>query len=167
MSLKTRRLDSFARKWKAAKDRLIADGIVDLQPMSLSIGLPLIEASADESSDEIVDLWVRLLAAAMDPRRANHVRYCYIETIKRMDPTDALIFSDLNALAAMGDIRPSMRAFLAARLNRSENDMEVWFFNLIDLQCVFRRGAAVAHVESVEIVSLSPKGLELLRILSR
>lgn len=60
------------------------------EPASLSIGLPILKAAADESREELQDLWARLLAAAADPGRSRAFRLAFIEIVKKMDPLDAI-----------------------------------------------------------------------------
>jgi hypothetical protein len=62
---------------------------VEPEPPSLSIVLPILVAAADESRDELQDIWARLLAAAADPARAKSFRATFIDAAKRMDPIDA------------------------------------------------------------------------------
>lgn len=59
-------------------------------PAPLSVALPILQGAADEDRDDLVDLWARLLANAMDPT-LNNVRYSFIEAVKEMDPPDAII----------------------------------------------------------------------------
>jgi hypothetical protein len=62
-------------------DRL-ADRGEPTEPPSLSLLLPILVAAAEESRDELQDLWARLLAAAADPSRARSFRIQFIETVK-------------------------------------------------------------------------------------
>jgi hypothetical protein len=64
---------------------------VEPDPISISLALPLLVAAADESRDELVDLWARLLAAEADPTRTKKFRQLFIETANRMDPIDAAV----------------------------------------------------------------------------
>jgi hypothetical protein len=48
-------------------------------------------AAADESRDELVDIWARLPAAAADPTRTKKFRQLFIEIAKQMDPIDAVV----------------------------------------------------------------------------
>ena len=61
------------------------------EPISISLALPLLVAAADESRDELVELWARLLAAAADPSRSSRFRIAFIDIVKRMDPLDAIV----------------------------------------------------------------------------
>ena len=87
--LRVRRAENMARMLADAKDRLADRGVEQTEPATLTVALPILQAAADEDRDEIVDLWARLLANAMDPSLRN-VRQRFIEAIKKMDPPDAL-----------------------------------------------------------------------------
>jgi hypothetical protein len=75
-------LEKIAEKAKAKNK---ARGVADTERVSLVIALPLLEAAAEESREELQDLWARLLAAAMDPGRSGQVRRVFIEIVKQMD----------------------------------------------------------------------------------
>ncbi len=90
------RRENFLRQLHRSRQKLIAEGIVP-QPVSPSIGEPLIQGAALEERDELIDLWVNLIAAAMDPRKASSVRYSFIEILRKMDPQDALLLKFLGA----------------------------------------------------------------------
>jgi hypothetical protein len=72
--LKVRRAENLLRVAQKAKERLKARGVEVPEPASLSITLPIFVAAADESRDELQDIWARLLAAAADPSRAGFFR---------------------------------------------------------------------------------------------
>ncbi|MGH7089670.1 MAG: Abi-alpha family protein, partial [Stellaceae bacterium] len=72
---------------------LIERGVKDPQPVTPSVAIPLLRAAYDESRPELQDLWVRLLATAMDPARAKTVRRSFIEALSRLDPLDARVLA--------------------------------------------------------------------------
>ena len=57
-----------------------------------SVEIPLLEEAIDEGRDELVDLWAKLWASAMDPLRKAVVRRSLIDTVKKMEPIDAILF---------------------------------------------------------------------------
>jgi len=87
--LRTRRGENIVRVLYEARARLEARGIEDTRPATLSVALPILQGAADEDREEIVDLWARLLANAMDPKLGT-VRARFIDAVKRMDPPDAI-----------------------------------------------------------------------------
>jgi hypothetical protein len=72
--LRARRFENVVRLLEKLKERIEARKTKVEEPISLSVALPLFRAAADESRDELQDLWARLLAAAADPARADHFR---------------------------------------------------------------------------------------------
>jgi hypothetical protein len=56
-----------------------------------SIAIPLIDAALNEDREGLKQLWAKLLAVAMDSRRATLVRPSLIELLKNLDPLDARI----------------------------------------------------------------------------
>ena len=61
---------------------------------SPNIAVALISGAQKESSEELAELWARLLANAMDPR-LNNVRQSFIDAVSKMDPTDALVLENI------------------------------------------------------------------------
>jgi hypothetical protein len=61
--------------------------VIELSP---NIASALIAGAQEEGREELMELWARLLANAMDPNM-NTVRYSFIEAVKKMDPTDARV----------------------------------------------------------------------------
>ena len=86
--VKAKRIERQAALWHRTRERLQDRG-VDPEPPSLKYAIPILEAAADEENDELQDLWSRLLAAAMDPKRRDAMRQSFIQTVKEMDPMDA------------------------------------------------------------------------------
>jgi hypothetical protein len=58
--------------------------------VSLSVVLPLLEAAANESREELQNLWAALLANAIIDG-GKKVRAAFFETIKKMEPVDAKV----------------------------------------------------------------------------
>jgi len=135
--IKVKRAENLAKAVHEAKERLRARGVLEPQPISLSLALPLLHAAGDEDRQELVDLWARLLAAAMDPARTNRVRQRFIEIVQRLDPLDALVLQRLRDAAAM---QPTPRDFLASHLQVSADEVEVSFENLLRLEVIGATG---------------------------
>jgi len=91
------------------------------EPVSPSLAIPLLRAAYDESRPELQDLWAQLIAAAMDPQRANRVRRSFIDTVQRLDPLDALVLKELYG-APPGTLSPNPRAFFLPRLKVSGDE---------------------------------------------
>ena len=71
-------------------ERNVKEPYEDISP---SIALPLIEAALDEDREGLKDLWAKLLAAAMDPKRKQFVRADLISTLKQLEPLDAIVLN--------------------------------------------------------------------------
>lgn len=80
------------------ENRLETRGARGKEP-SPTLAIPILEAAVDETRAELKNLWERLLANAFDPDRTNTVRTSFVETLKRFDPTDAVVFE---AMARVG-----------------------------------------------------------------
>ncbi len=129
---------AIAAQYDALLSRILRDRNVTPQPVSPSLGIPLIRAAYDESRPELQELWAHLIAAAMDPSRANRVRRSFIEAIRQFDPLDALVLKELFSL---GGERPELgvNTYLIPRVNANQRELEVSFQNLVSLKCVRER----------------------------
>jgi abortive infection alpha-like protein len=161
--LKVRRAENIARIVQKAKERLEARHVETPEPASLSLALPLLVAAADESRDELQDLWARLLAAAADPARASRFRLAFIEAVKSMDPLDAGVLQASQAQhgGAMGD---QVRNRLAEALHVSRDEVDISIFNLKKLGLVLPSPAF--NPSPYDALAISPFGREFLRAVS-
>lgn len=66
-------------------------GVTETVEPSPSVVLPLVEAAQMESREELQDLWAALLANAMRPEGASRARRAYFETLRQMEPPDAVV----------------------------------------------------------------------------
>jgi len=78
-------------KWRQHTEKLLQKRdrheAIELSP---NMAMALIAGAQDESREELMELWARLLANAMDPN-LNSVRQSFIDAAKSMDPPDALL----------------------------------------------------------------------------
>jgi hypothetical protein len=88
--LRVRRAENIVRMMCEAQSRLATMGIKEMKPATLSIALPILQGAADEDREELVDIWARLFASAMDATK-NNVRYSFISAVREMDLPDAKI----------------------------------------------------------------------------
>ena len=133
--LRVRRAENLLVTLEKARERLEKRGI-KVEPTSLSIGLPILIAAADESRDELQEIWARLLAAAADPVRAKAFRNQFIEVVKRMDPLDAPVLQ-LVQQREHGRIKATEQNVLAEKLGVDKDEVEVSIGNLIELKLAF------------------------------
>ena len=89
--IKILRAERLTILWKKTKKRLKEQGISDPELPSLKLVLPILAAAADENREELLDLWERLLAAAIDPKKQGFVRQSLISTVRQMDSFDVLV----------------------------------------------------------------------------
>jgi hypothetical protein len=100
--------------------------------LSPNMAAALIAGAQEESQEELAELWARLLANAMDPRLRS-VRHSFIEAVKAMDPTDALVLVELykrnlGAVRRNNDIMDGTQSMtihdLARAIDRRPDDVE-------------------------------------------
>lgn len=130
------------RRWSELQDetrRILDQRNVKEPDISPSIALPLIEAALDEDREGLKELWAKLLAAAMDPKRKHLVRADLISTLKQLEPLDATV---LNTVYDAGGTQfaPNGRDNFAQRFSVTSDEMTVCFQNLETLGCFIRRG---------------------------
>lgn len=131
--LKVRRAENLARILEKAQERMRARGAEPEQPAPLSLSLPLLIAAAEESRDELQDIWARLLAAAADGVRQKSFRLKYIETAKKMDPLDAAVLQ-CAAEKVGGNIDGHAQNVVAELLHVTRDEVDVSVANLIQLE---------------------------------
>ncbi len=89
--VKARRLVQAEKLWETAKHYLREQQVTEPEPPSLNVVIPILEAAVNENREELQDLWARLLAASMNPKKSNLVRLKFIEISKKFDPLDARV----------------------------------------------------------------------------
>jgi hypothetical protein len=132
--LRVRRAENLARMIEKMQERIKARKKAESREQpSLSIALPILMAAADESRDELQDLWARLLAAATDPERAQSFRVQFIEVAKQMDPLDAAV---LQSARDRGGVTGQIQLEFAEKLKVRRDEIEVSLNNLARLKLV-------------------------------
>ena len=155
--LKVRRAENLAATLRKSKERLKARGVTHTEPANLKIALPLFEAAANEGSEQLQDMWARLLASAVDPKRAAQVRLEFIDAVKLMEPLDAGVIEKLGQHA---NYSPSARDAMMTAFKATSDEVEVAFENLHKLELLSEPMASVTNVR------VTPKGRMLLRAVS-
>ncbi len=131
------------RRWSELQDEtrrtLDERNVKEPYDISPSIALPLIEAALDEDREGLKEMWAKLLAAAMDPKRKHLVRADMISTLKQLEPLDAIV---LSTVYDAGELRfgPNARDNFAQKFSVTSDEMTVCFQNLESLGCFIRRG---------------------------
>jgi len=134
--LKVRRAENLFRILEKSRERLKARH-VEPDPPSLSISLPIFEAAADESRDELQDIWSRLLAAAADPARAKFFRLAFVQAAKRLDSLDASVL-ERAITSEQGRLNLQVRNNLVDALKVTRDQIDVSVENLIKLDLAIR-----------------------------
>jgi hypothetical protein len=145
--LRVRRAENIARIVEKAKERLEARR-AKTEQLSISVALPLLVTAADESRDELLDLWARLLAAAVDPARAKSFRNQFIEAARGMEPLDALVLQttdDKYGGAFTGNTQQDMAGGLHVR----RDEIEISVANLGRLGLATVTNPPQAHVSAL------------------
>jgi Abortive infection alpha len=157
--VKVKRAERMAILIENAKKRLEDQGIIEPEPPSLKLALPILAAAADENREELLNLWEGLLAAAMNPKRQDLVRQSLISTVKEMDAFDALVF---NLIAEHGGGQwTNGRDEMASKLQVPMDDVLVSLHNL-------GRLSLISYVGSPPYIDpfLAPLGNLLIRAIA-
>jgi hypothetical protein len=158
--VKAKRIEKIEALWRRTQERLRDRG-TDPEPPSLKYAIPILQAAADEDSEELQDLWSRLLASAMDPKRRDAMRQSFIQAVKQMDPMDALVLKEIrnNGAQAWG---PNARDVIARKLNCTFDEVLVSFAHLAELDCIFFSDSTGARI----LPFLKPFGTLLMNLVS-
>lgn len=126
-----RNLDALAVETK----KILEDRKVEAKELPEQIGLPLLDAAQSESREELRTRWARLLANAMDPERVGDVRPDFIETMKALEPVDAIVLE----LAAGKVQNPASTVFqpkdIAKDTELRESQVAVALEKLVEVKC--------------------------------
>lgn len=127
-----------AEELRKKTERILCErGVQYPEPASPSLAIPLMQAACDESREELQEIWAQLLATAMDPARANTVRRSFIDTVKQMDPLDALVLK-MRHESKQELFGANPQNYIAGQLKIPQEEVEVSVQNLIRLNCVYR-----------------------------
>ena len=74
-------------------EKLIRKGVEDIKRVSPKYLAPILEHAQLEDDPDIKDLWIILLANAMDPNFNDENRYAFIEMVKNITSTDATMLN--------------------------------------------------------------------------
>jgi len=77
---------------KTDRIRAEIDAGLPMEP-AVSVAVPLLQAAADESREELQDLWAALLTTSLLPDGETRVRKAFFGTLKAMEPTDAVLLN--------------------------------------------------------------------------
>ena len=122
------RVKRLAALWVKIQALLKAQSIEKAQAPNPKVALPALAAAADQTDEELGDLWARLLVVSMNPDRAKRVRLRFVNALEQMDPLDAILLKWINE---NGGRRVDAAARLAAMkdLNLTADEVETSFAN--------------------------------------
>ena len=129
--VKARRIEKAMVFWEKVQ-RLRDERVQEPEPPSLKFAIPILEAAVDEDNEGLQDLWARLLVAAMDPARRDDMRQAFVETVKQMDPMDALVLEAIRKNGTNEWVSSGVRV-VAASLSCSLDEVIVSFEHLAEL----------------------------------
>jgi hypothetical protein len=130
-----RRALNFVEFTKRVQENLRKAGVTNPQPVSLSLAEPIFKAAAQESRPELQGLWARLMANAMDPKRATIVRQEFIGTLRQLNPLDALVLDHITGNPPMDGDMVNHSGF-PGQMKVSADEMSVSIGHLHRLGCI-------------------------------
>jgi Abortive infection alpha len=84
-------------KWRRRTAQILCErDVQEAIELSPNMAIALIGGAQEESKEELMELWARLLANAMDPNM-NSVRQSFISAVRELDPPDAKIMHHLSS----------------------------------------------------------------------
>jgi hypothetical protein len=155
--LKVRRAENLFRMIEKAKKRL-EDNHVTHPDAPPSLAIPIMIAAADESRDELLNMWAALLAAAADPKRSASFRLKFIEVVKQLDPLDPAVLVELT-VQKLADFEKLDK--ISSKLRCRDDEVGVSLANLESLALVVRAGPL--NSANYRYLGATPLGRELLR----
>ena len=160
--VKAKRIERIEMLWRGTRERLRDRGVADPEPPSLKYAIPILEMAADEENGELEDLWSRLLAAAMDPRRRDGMRQSFIQVVKQLDPIDALVLKAIHVDGGESWKGPGDNGcvVIATKLKCSIHEVSVSFDHLGKLDCI--RFRDIGHT----VPLMKPFGTLLMNVVS-
>jgi len=132
-----RNLDALSRRTQEIFNERDVKELIQLSP---NLATELFIAAQDESREELIELWARILANAMDPNM-NNVRHSFIDAVRKMDPMDAIVLRYIyetnitNIRFGRTDTQNKTVGVvnIGASINRRDDEVEVSLRHLKDL----------------------------------
>lgn len=134
--VKHKRLRRYAQLCDETAEILRARGVDNRDEVSPSVAIPLIAAAINEDREVLRDLWAKLLANAMDPKRTNAVRPSLIELLKQFDPLDALVLQQLTDETFRHSTGTDYADALSTKLQVSHDEAYLSLDHLYELGCL-------------------------------
>ncbi|HEX2654362.1 MAG TPA: hypothetical protein VHN11_12015 [Xanthobacteraceae bacterium] len=155
--LRVRRAENLVRTIEKARKRLDENGI-ETPDASPSLAIPIMIAAADESRDDLQDIWAALLEAAATPKKSKAFRLKFIELAKELDPFDALTLKGMYRVSPNDFLDDAVLAMIAEKIGGSRDQVRVSVANLEATGMIIRPSGN----NSRHYVALSPLAREFL-----
>jgi len=97
----------------------------------LRMAAQILEEVQDESRDELLKIWAKLMAALVDSSRAPKCRREFVEIAKQLEPLDAQV---LPIFARSEGLEPTRIDFAAAQLHSTQDQVRLAARNLFRLE---------------------------------
>ena len=120
--------ETAARAAKMLADRGVKKASEHANPVDVE---EIIEASKNTTSEELRDLYAKLVAAAMDPARITLYRREFVGIVNQLEPIDALV---LPRLAETAEMIPSRVENIASHIGASDDAIRNAIRNLNRMQ---------------------------------
>jgi len=99
-------------------------------PVSLSIGLPLIEAASITEEEGLQQKWAALIANATDPESKIKVRKSFVDILSSLDPSDALVLDWMAGQGWNNELGEITVDSISQNLSLDEKDVKITTSNL-------------------------------------
>ena len=93
----------------------------------LRMAAEILGQAQDESRDELLKIWAKLMAALLDERKAALCRREFVEIASKLEPLDAIA---LEVLANNGNLAPSRRDHVMQKAGATSDEVLLAFRNL-------------------------------------
>jgi hypothetical protein len=130
-------------------------GQLELHEPSPSVVVPLLQAAADEARPELQELWAALLASALQADGGTRVRRAFFDTLRQMEPEDALLFRAAVAATDTSAIQRERQGAVAESVGLEGPGAQVAWQSLHRLGLLDQRGLGTKNI--------TPYGMEFWR----
>jgi hypothetical protein len=113
----------------------------------------------DESRDELLRIWAKLMAALIDSSKAHGCRREFVEIVRQLEPLDAVV---LKFLADPSRMDPNRLTVIANRLEAPEDHVNLSFRNLLRLELAWQNSPPHRELQPV----ITTLGRQLLAAIS-
>ena len=159
--LRTRNLDRLRSKTEEIHRRR---GIEQPEAIDPKVAIPALQVASMETNEELQDLWANLFANAMDPKKDVSLRNIFTETLKQLEPMDALVLNAFVKVSERTDGGSFEGNALFEEVVLRRGQVALSLQNLENLGCITRRAIGKRFATTPYLgdqFSLTPLGDEL------